>query len=176
MYSVPVEDVSLFSLLRKRQCQNFRNLDTFPFSSSESPSPPLATLTDCGELPAQLQLLLFVSQRHVFIGGGGVGGAVGPPATTVPLHLCGPVGCQLEPLQTSGAPAASDAQHAAKNGQREADRRPPGSRRAQLPAMQGRNRGSALRLGSCDLPQEVGGGRGGLGRGRAGRLSGRASV
>lgn len=60
------------------------------------------------------------------------------------LHLCGPVSCQLEQLQTCTAQPRSDTQYAAKNGQREADRRPPGSWSTQLSTMEGRNREAAL--------------------------------
>lgn len=60
------------------------------------------------------------------------------------LHLCGPVSCQLEQLQTSTAQRCSDTQYAAKNGQREADRWSPGSRSTQLSTIEGRNRDAAL--------------------------------
>lgn len=60
------------------------------------------------------------------------------------LHLCGAVSCQLEQPQTCTAQPCSDTQYAAKNGQQEADRRPPGSRSTQLSTIEGERREAAL--------------------------------
>lgn len=139
--------ICLCSLYMKITPASFRTLDTFYFSSSKTPffaaSPP-NKVTDCGELTIQLQHVLVVgyllqSGMSLFAVEGCVVLLARPPSRWW-LHLCGPVSCQLEPPLTCVAPAASDTQHAAKNGQREADRRSPGSQSTQLSTMQGRNR------------------------------------
>lgn len=59
-------------------------------------------------------------------------------------HLCGPVSCQLEQLQTCTAQPYSDTRYAAKNGQREADRLSRGSWSTQLSTVEGKNTEAAL--------------------------------
>lgn len=74
------------------------------------------------------------------------------------LHLCGAVSCQLEKPQTCTAQPRSDTQYAAKNGQQEADRRPPGSRSTQLSTMEEQRREAALNWANVTLHPERGNG------------------